>query len=235
MTIEEVMQELESYGNENTKKILLKHGAREPFFGVKVADMKKIVKKVKKDQDLALALYDTNNGDAMYLAGLIADESKMTKSILDKWVKKADWSMISEYTVPWIAADSGLAWQCGLNWIDNKKDNIAAAGWSALASHLSICNNEDLDKAELDKLLSRVRERINDAQNREKYTMNGFLIALGSYVSEYQNKCQTIASEIGTVMVDMGGTACKVPDAKSYIQKVADKGRIGKKRKMARC
>jgi hypothetical protein len=33
----------------------------------------------------------------------------------------------------------------------------------------------------------------------------------------------------------MGGTACKVPFAPDYIQKMKDKGNIGKKRKMARC
>ncbi|MFT7161922.1 MAG: hypothetical protein ACI9GZ_003109, partial [Bacteroidia bacterium] len=35
--------------------------------------------------------------------------------------------------------------------------------------------------------------------------------------------------------VDMGETACKVPLAKDYIQKVVDKGRVGKRKKSARC
>ena len=39
----------------------------------------------------------------------------------------------------------------------------------------------------------------------------------------------------GQVTVDMGGTACKVPLAGPYIQKIVDKGRIGVKRKTARC
>jgi hypothetical protein len=37
MTKDEVVVALEGYGSEQTKKTLLKHGAREPFFGVKVA------------------------------------------------------------------------------------------------------------------------------------------------------------------------------------------------------
>ena len=57
MTVKEVMAELEQYGNESTKKIFMKHGAKEPFFGVKVADMKKIVKKTKKNHELSLELY----------------------------------------------------------------------------------------------------------------------------------------------------------------------------------
>jgi len=48
MTLHEVMRELEAMGNEQTKKIFLRHGAKEPFFGVKVGDLKKIVKKSKE-------------------------------------------------------------------------------------------------------------------------------------------------------------------------------------------
>ena len=78
------MAELEAKGNEGIKKIFLKHGIKEPFFGVKIEYLKEIQKKVKKDYQLAKDLYATGNADAMYLAGLIADEDKMTKKELDK-------------------------------------------------------------------------------------------------------------------------------------------------------
>ena len=87
MRTEEVLEELKSYGNEGTKKVALNHGAREPIFGVKVQDMKKIVKKVKKNHQLSLELYATGNADAMYLAGLIADEHKISKDELGKFIQ----------------------------------------------------------------------------------------------------------------------------------------------------
>jgi len=40
---------------------------------------------------------------------------------------------------------------------------------------------------------------------------------------------------IGKVSVDVGGTACKVPIANDHIDKVIARGRIGVKRKTARC
>ena len=58
---------------------------------MKIADLKVIQKKIKKDYELSLALYDTGNSDAMYLAGLIADPDRMTKADLKKWVKGAYW------------------------------------------------------------------------------------------------------------------------------------------------
>lgn len=106
MTIDEVVAELRSLGSDTIKSILLRHGAREPFFGVKVEDLKKIQKRIKRDHALALALYDTGISDAMYLAGLIAEPVRMKKADLQKWLKKAPWHMISEFTVPWTAAES---------------------------------------------------------------------------------------------------------------------------------
>ncbi len=70
MTYEEIMQKLEELGSEQTKQIYKNHGVREPHFGVKIGDMKKLVKFVKKDHELALKLYDSDNHDAMYLAGV---------------------------------------------------------------------------------------------------------------------------------------------------------------------
>ena len=75
----EVDAELEKFGSESIKNIYLNHGAKEPFFGVKVSDLKTILKKIKNDQHLALELYQTGNSDAMYLAGLAADGSKMSR------------------------------------------------------------------------------------------------------------------------------------------------------------
>jgi hypothetical protein len=65
--------------------------------------------------------------------------------------------------------------------------------------------------------------------------MNGFVIDIGSNIKELTDKAKAIGERIGKIEVDMNGTACKVPYAKNYIQKVVDKNRVGKKRKTARC
>jgi 3-methyladenine DNA glycosylase AlkD len=235
MTIDDVMLELKSYGNETTKRIFQNHGAREPLYGVKVQDLKKIVKKIKKDYPLSLELYQTGNSDAMYLAGLIADENLITKENLQEWVKGAYWYMISDYTVPWIAAESKYGYELAIDWIESEEEFITSAGWSTLSSLVSIKPDAELDIKYLSQLLERVEKEIHEAQNRVRYSMNGFVIAVGSYIQELTEKALEVGSHIGKVNVDMGGTACKVPLSKEYIQKVIDKGHIGKKRKVARC
>ena len=235
MSLESVMQELAAMGSENAKRIFKNHGAQEPFFGVKVGDMKKIVKRVKKDHALSLALYDTGNGDAQYLAGLIADERKITKADLQRWVETASWYMVGEYTVAWVASESAFGWELALEWLESPQERIASVGWATLASLVSIKPDSALDLPALAALLDRVARDIAGSQNRVRYTMNGFVIAVGGAVSPLSARAMEVAQKIGKVSVDVGGTACKVPFAPEYIGKIVEMGRVGHKRKMARC
>lgn len=235
MTAKEVLEQLKAFGDERTKNTLMNHGAKEPFFGVKVADLKKILKKTKKNHELSLELFDTGNSDAMYLAGLMADEKQITKDQLNNWVKKAYWSYLSEYAVPWVAAETDFGFELGLEWIESEEENISSAGWSTLAYYASVNSDDKLDIPTYIKLLKRAEKEIPTSKNRVKYTMNGFVIAIGAYIQELTQLASEVAARIGVVKVDMNGTACKVPLAKEYIQKVIDKNKVGVKRKTARC
>jgi 3-methyladenine DNA glycosylase AlkD len=235
MSAQAILDELKSLGSESIKKVLVKHGAQEPFFGVKVEHLKKIQKRIKMDYKLALELYDTGVSDAMYLAGLIADDARMTKKDLQRWVNGAYWYMLSEFTVPWVAAGSPFGHELALEWIDSKKENVAAAGWATLSSLAATKDDTELDVPELKKLLERVAKTIHRQPNRVRHVMNAFVIAVGSYVKGLTDAALDTARKVGAVSVDMGGTACKVPVAVDYINKVKDKGALGKKRKSAKC
>lgn len=236
MTSQQILEELKAAGNETTKKIFLKHGAKEPFYGVSIENLKKIQKKIKGDQQLiATQLFSSGIGDAMYLAGLMADGSKMSKKELDSWAVSAEWPMISEYSVPWVASENDDAWELAMKWIDSSKENIASSGWSTLGSMVATWPDEKLDIAGLKKLLVRVEKEIAKAPNRVRYCMNGFVIAIGSYVKALNKEAIAVGKKIGSVEVDMNGTYCKVPFAPDYIKKVMDKGYLGKKRKTAKC
>ena len=235
MNVKEIMTELRSKGSESIRNIHLKHGVREPLFGVKVEYLKVIQKKIKKDYQLAKDLYATGNADAMYLAGLIADDKKMTIADLNGWVKQAVSNSICDYTVPWVAAESGHGYELAKNWIDSPEEHIASAGWATLSALVSLIEDSDLDLKEMKGLLKRVVKNISSSQNRVRYTMNGFVIAVGIYIPSLTDEAIAAAKKIGVVTVDMGGTACKVRDAAEHILKTKEKGGLGKKKKTVKC
>ena len=235
MTASEILDELKGQGSASYKATMIRHGAREPFFGVKIEYLKKVQKRVKNDYQLALDLFETGNSDAMYLAGLIADDARMTRKDLQRWAEKAYFPLLSESTVPWVAAGSPAGHDAALAWIDSKKENVASSGWSTLGCLVAITEDANLDLAELKQLLARVQKTIHDQPNRVRYTMNNFVIAVGSYVAGLTELALQTAAKVGPVSVNMGDTACKVPDAAAYIHKVQERGAIGKKRKTVKC
>jgi 3-methyladenine DNA glycosylase AlkD len=235
MTAKQILEELKPLGKDSIKKVLSNHGIREPFFGVKIGDLKPIEKRIKKDYQLALDLYDTGNYDAMYLAGLIADDAKMTKKDLRHWMAKAYCGALAGSTVPSVAAGSPHGHEIALEWIESKEELVATAGWNTLASLVSVKPDAELDMAELKQLLQRVQKTIHQQPNKVRYAMNSFVIAVGSYVKALTELAIQVGEKIGAVSVDMGNTACEVPSAPDYIRKVKQRGTIGKKRKSAKC
>jgi len=232
---QEILSELESLGSDSYKRVLLKHGVQEPCYGTKISDMQKIVKRIKKDYRLALELYQSGVYDAMYLAGLIADDAQMTKKDLKGWLSKANCRMLCSWTVPWVAAGSDHGWSLGLEWIDSKKPDVALAGWATLGSIVSVKPDDELDLKKLEELIARVESRIHRESDFIRYQMNSFLISVGSYVTPLTDKVLSVAKKIGPVQADLGDNSCKVPDIAEYVGKVRAKGLVGKKRKSAKC
>jgi 3-methyladenine DNA glycosylase AlkD len=219
MTAREVINELKPLGSESYKKILVNHGVKEPCLGVKIGDLKKIQKHIKRDYQLALDLYDTGVYDAMYLAGMIADDARMTRKDLQRWAEGAYGAALGT-TVSSVAARTPHGYELALEWIESPKECVAVAGWLTLSSLVSVKGDRDLDVAMLKRLLQRVQKTIHQAPNAVRYVMNGFVIAVGSYVSALTDLAIATAEKIGEVKVDMGNTACEVPFAPDYIRKV---------------
>jgi len=236
-TVASIMAELRGKGSAETRKIYARHGmATDNMYGVSIADLKVISKKIKGDQRLALGLFATGNVDAMYLAGMVADGSKMSTRELQAWAEgAAGLQMIAEYTVPWVAVENASGRELALEWMKSKKEHVASTGWCTYSGLLATKPDEQLDLAEIEKLIRAAVRDMDGAQNRVRYTMNGFVIAVGSYVKPLLQKAKAAAKQIGNVSVDVGETACRVPVAAEYIEKTEAMGRTGKKRKTIRC
>lgn len=235
MNVAEVLDFLKEKGSEQTVKIFRKHGATCAMYGVKVGDLKILTKKIKTDHKLALALFDTLNSDAQYLAGLIADPKQFSKADFEDWISKSDWYMISEYAIAWNVAENPFCMEYCTDWLNSEDSTIQEVAWASISAHLGIVDNENLDLDFHKRLVSEIKKSIHNQANRVKYCMNGYLIALGCAVPEMTALCKEAGESIGKIDVQMGETSCKVPDVNVYIDKVLAKNRIGKKKKKAKC
>lgn len=223
-----VMKQLQAMGTAQHRKTFARHGITGDVFGVSYANLGKLKRQIKMDQELAEQLWATGNHDARVLASMIADPSRMTATKLDAWVKQADNSGTT-------AALSDLAAKCPTarkrveKWTRSKSEWVGVTGWHALAS---LARDEAVPDDVIDGYPERIEAEIRTAENQTRYAMNNALIAIGISRSKLRKKAIAIAKRIGKVEVDHGDTSCKTPDAVSHIAKgVARQAEKAPKRK----
>lgn len=235
MQCQEAMAALESCQHEGTKKTFLRHGAKEPLYGVRIADQTKLAKQIKVDHALADALMTTGNTDARVLAMLIADPKALTFAQADRWLHTMRWHMEMHY-LGQVVGRSAVWQQCMQAWMDSDDELIASCGYGLLCQRLKE-DAASIADGDAKKILATIERQIHRAQNRVRLNMNSALIAIGTYKVSLREAAIAAAGRIGPVQVDHGDTDCKTPDAASYILKAgahADRmaqGRAAKKGK----
>ena len=216
MTLAETMAALEKAGSEQTRKTYMRHGGVGPMFGVSFATLKTLVKQIRVDQDLALALWGTGNFDARILALKVADPQRMTSAVLDRWADASSPPMCGNYLGA-LAAEGPLAAAKAEEWLAAPAGSRRTNGWALLAQ-LALIDDTTPD-AWFAKRLETIETSIHAARNADKGAMNGALIAIGSRSSALRKAAIAAAKRIGKIEVDHGDTECKTPDAATYIEK----------------
>ncbi|EEL34229.1 hypothetical protein bcere0019_26880 [Bacillus cereus Rock3-28] len=220
MLLEEVMQQLEEYGTEQNRKTYKNHGAKEPLFGVSFANLKLLKKKIKKDHNLAISLWETKNMDAMTLATYILEPKNVTSDQLNSWIRDVDYYCLMDVLMTAICT-SPIAIERMEEWTKSDDEWIGRAGWSLLAN-IAI-KNKKLDDNFFMPYLEEIKVHIHNEKNRKREAMNSALIAIGIRNEALEQQAIEIAREIGKVKIDHGATSCKTPDAEPYIKKARER------------
>ena len=235
MTFDEVMRELASLATPQTKKVYQAHGVREPHWGVPTTAMRALAKQIKRNQGLAEQLYATGNYDAMYFAGMIADPKVMKAEDFERWMDAAYFFMLSDYVVSVSLAETDFAQELADRWIQSGEELRMSAGWACYEWLLGSRSDNEFDSAKIKAMLDVVAKSIHEQPNRTRYSMNGFVIAVGVSFLPLHQEALLAAQKIGKVQVSTQKGACNVPLASQAIQKAKQNGRIGFKRKNVRC
>jgi 3-methyladenine DNA glycosylase AlkD len=216
MSLKETMSALEKAGSAQTRKTYARHGAAEPMFGVSFADLKGLMKRIKVDQELALALWNTGNFDARNLAVKIADPLRMSPSDLDRWAS-ADTARSCHGYVAQLAAEGPHGRSRAEAWLAPGSEPRRRFGW-LLVGALAL-RDEELPWDWFAGRIASIEKAIHSAPNDEREAMNQALISIGGRSDAARKASLLAARRIGKVTVDHGDTACKTPDAAEYIDK----------------
>lgn len=231
MNAKQTLKKLQSLGSAQTRKTWGRHGVTGDMYGVKYADLGKLVKEIKVDHGLALELWESGNHDARTLATMIADPEKLTTKTLTAWIKTLDNQPLCA-ALAGVAAKSPAGPKLMPKWMAAKGEWPCATAWAMLSSLASV--PDALTVAECRKHLKTIEKNIHAGKNWVKYSMNNALISMGTYVKGLEAEAIEVADRIGQVQVDHGLTDCKTPLAAPYIKKAAAHQRAKRKKAAAK-
>jgi len=223
MTAHDILLELQMLGTEQNRKVFERHGVSENQFGVSFANLHKLAKRIGRDASLAEMLWSSGNHDARILACQVADPDALSEISLDRWAGDLNNYVITD-AFSGLVAQSRLAEQKAMQWLDSDDEWISSTGWNLIA-YLAM-KSASLPDAFFSSLLERIQRDLHASPNRTRYSMNNALIAIGIRNSKLGEKAQSAARRIGKVTVDHGETSCKTPDAISYIQKTLEHRKV---------
>lgn len=235
MNSTEVMQELESLATTHTRKRYVSNGAVEPLFGVATGKMKPMSKVIGTDQELAEELYATNNFDAMYFAGVIAEPNKMTEEDYDRWIDAAYFHMLSDNVVAVTLSEADIAQVVADKWIKSDEELRKSGGWSTYCWLLGSRKDEEFSEEKIADMLDYVKNNIHNEPPHAQEAMNNFVYTVGTSFKPLHEKAVEIGTEIGTVIMERGKKKPKELNAYASIQKEIERDRIGFKRRYVRC
>lgn len=215
-TLTQAMAALEKAGSDQTRKTYLRHGAKEPLFGVSFATQKDLLKRIGMDHELACALWDTGNFDARNLAVKLVDPSRMSEAELDRWARGYGARMCCAYVAA-VACEGPHAISRANAWLASGDEEQRTTGWT-LVGALAM-RDETLPDAWFAAHLATIERTIRTVPDGVRAAMNQTVISIGCRNAALRKAALAAAKRIGPVEVDPGDTACKTPDATEYVEK----------------
>jgi len=193
MTVDEILTQLKSLGDDARRAHNAKAGAPDNQFGVKLGDIRAMAKKIKTDHGLALKLWDTGNVDAQLLATLVIKPKSLSADELGELTRSTTCAQVADWLNANIVAQHPEKEALREGWMAAKDRWAARAGWNLTASLI----NKGADGLDLPALLDRIEKEMPKAVPEVQWTMNNTLAAIGIHHPEHRERAIAIGEAIG--------------------------------------
>lgn len=137
MQLDEVIRRLKSLAD--PEKITFKQQkygiTANNSLGIYQKDLKQLAKEIGKDDDLALALYDTGIYEARLLTSRLYNPKKITRRQMNKWAADFEnWEICDSFSMGFFT-NSPFAIEKALQWSEHQKEFVKRAGFVIMAAY----------------------------------------------------------------------------------------------------
>ena len=219
MTLKETLAQLESLGNEKTRAQNTKAGAGDNQYGVKLGDLRKLAKKIKTDHEFGLALWETENVDARFLAILVMQPEALSSSELDQMVRSVNFSRVADWLNSYVVKKHPDKESLRQEWMSDEDPMAARAGWNLTAERVV----KSPDGLDLPALLDRIEAQMGTAPNLVQWTMNSSLAEIGIHLPKHRKRALAIGESLGVYRDYPVSKGCTSPFAPIWINEMVSR------------
>src|SRR5262245_60325369 len=134
-SVADVLGSLERMSTRKDRDNLRRFGiTADKAFGVSMANIQRLAKRLGRDHDLAIALWETGWYEARLLTSFVDDPTRVTSAQMDRWCRDFDnWGICD--TVCFVLFDrTPFAWDKVAKWSDARAEFVKRAAFALLAS-----------------------------------------------------------------------------------------------------
>ncbi len=134
MQLEEIMREFKTKSNIESIKGMERFGITpDKTFGIRIPELRKMAKRIKKDRKLAHKLWELGYRETMILASMIDVPEQVTEEQLEKWVRDFDYWEICDQTIMNLFEKTEFAYAKAFEWSNSEEEFIKRAGYVMIA------------------------------------------------------------------------------------------------------
>jgi len=215
-TLKEILAQLKSLGDEKVRAHNTKYGAGKDQFGVRLGDIRKLAAKIKTDDRLATALWNTGNLDARLLAILLFKPNNLSRKEMDRMVRSGSVSPVADWLNPYVVKNHPEKESLRQAWMEDDDPWAARAGWSLTAERVA----RNPDGLDLPALLDRIESEMGNSVSAVQWTMNACLAAIGIHFSRHRKRAIAIGEELGVYRDYPVSKGCTSPFAPIWINEM---------------
>jgi 3-methyladenine DNA glycosylase AlkD len=219
MTLQEIVDRLESLGHEKVRKLNSRNGAGDNQFGVQLGELRKLAKTIKTNHELALDLWRTGNGDAMLLSTLLLRPAQLSSDDLEQMVRVATYTQLSDWLATNVVKLHPEKEALRQKWMKSNEVMTSRAGWMLTAERV----NRAPEGLDLNALLNRIEAQMVSVPTQVQWTMNNTLAAIGIHFAEHRTRALAIGEKLGVFRDFPTPKGCTSPFAPIWIAAIVNR------------
>ena len=195
MELKEIINSIKSRYNPKNIEGMARFGINpKNTYGASIPFLRNLAKKVGKNHELALELWDSEIHEARILAGFVDEPAKVSEKQLEKWVSGFDSWDVCDQVCSSLFDKTGFAYGKAIEWTKRDEEFVKSAGFVLMAC-LSV-HDKKMKDGEFEKFLPIIKREATDNRNFVRKAVNWALRQIGKRNARLNKKALAIAREI---------------------------------------